>query len=856
MFRVDRIEDMGTMYEVQVHLVMRELRTELGMLIQVNQDKMLLMQSHENEVTLDEEQLLFIAGGQDNAVDEDVDEQPVQDLALNMDNMFQADDCNAFNFDVDEAPTAQIMFMENLSSSDPIYDEAGMSYDSNILTEVHDHDHYQDVVDEHHEAHEMHNDVQPNYVVDSHIDYTSDSNMISNDQYVKDNAGPVIQIDKSLTAELATYKEQVKLYDRRARFELTEKEQKIDEQLRIVITDRNTKEENMKKELYSVKMQLTSTINHNKSMVAEVTYLKKDFKQKENKYLEEFLDMKALKEKYKVAIGYKNPLCLTRAKQVQPALYNDYVTPKVLAPGMYAIDVEPIPPRLRNNREVHLDYLKHLKESVKTLHTKVGEAKVERPLDRSLASACLYTKHSQELLEYVVLIFLYFDSGCSKHMTGDRSRLRSFVKKFIEIVRFRSDHFGAIMRYGDYVIGNSMISRVYYMEGLGHNLFSIGQFYDSDLEVAFRKHSCYVQDMDGVELIKGSYGFNLYTISVEDMIKSSPICLLSKAFKTKSRLWHRHLNHLNFDTINDLARKDLVREDVATTCYTQNRSLIHTRNNKTPYELVHNKKPDLTFFRVFGALCYPKNDSEDLGKLQPTADIGIFPMFDECLEPPCVERPVSPAPVVQALVNSAGVVAESTLIEDNLVSLVDNNPFINVFAPEPSSDASSSRDVSSTESTYVSQTLHHLSKWSKDHPLDNIIGNPSRPVSTRKQLATDALYKDMTIYQMDLKTAFHNGEFKEEVYASQPEGFVDLDHSTHVYHLKKALYDLKQAHRAPRAWYDTLSWFLLDNKFSKGAIDPTLFTRKTGKHILLVQIYVDDIIFASIDPKACDIFFQ
>ncbi|GKF06121.1 retrovirus-related pol polyprotein from transposon TNT 1-94 [Tanacetum coccineum] len=101
---------------------------------------------------------------------------------------------------------------------------------------------------------------------------------------------------------------------------------------------------------------------------------------------------------------------------------------------------------------------------------------------------------------------------------------------------------------------------------------------------------------------------------------------------------------------------------------------------------------------------------------------------------------------------------------------------------------------------------------------------------------------------MDVKTAFLNGGLKEEVYVSQPEGFVDPDHSTHVYRLKKALYGLKQA---PRAWYNTLSRFLLDNKFSKGVVDPTLFTRKTGKHILLVQIYVDDIIFASTDPKAC-----
>ncbi|GJT72628.1 hypothetical protein Tco_1031914 [Tanacetum coccineum] len=347
---------------------------------------MLLMQAQENGVVLDEEQLLFLAGGHDTAVDEDVDESPVQDLALNVDNVFQADDCDAFDSDVDEAPTAQTMFMANLSSADPVYDEAGPSYDSDILSEVHEYDNYQDAVCEHHDAHEMHHDVQPNCVVDSNADYTSDSNMIPYDQYVKDNAEPVVQsnvsfvpndaymmiindmheqtaqsvsmneqnkvVNASLTAELATYKEQVELYERRAKFELTEREQKIEEQLRIVITDCNIKEENLKKELHSIKMQLNSTINYNKSMVEEVTSLKKDFKQKENKYLEEFLDMKALKDKVKdklykqdqslqtvhmlckpipyydeqrkVAIGYKNPLYLTRAKQVQPALYNGY----------------------------------------------------------------------------------------------------------------------------------------------------------------------------------------------------------------------------------------------------------------------------------------------------------------------------------------------------------------------------------------------------------------------------------------------------------------------------------------------------------------------------------------------------
>ena len=144
-------------------------------------------------------------------------------------------------------------------------------------------------------------------------------------------------------------------------------------------------------------------------------------------------------------------------------------------------------------------------------------------------------------------------------MTGDRSRLRNFVNKFIGTVRFGNDHFGAIMGYGDYVFGNNVISRVYYVDGLGHNLFSVGQFCDSDLEVAYRKHTCFVRQLDGMDLLKGKRDTNLYTISIEDMMQSSPICLLSKASKFKSWLWHRRLNHLNFGTINELTRKDLVR---------------------------------------------------------------------------------------------------------------------------------------------------------------------------------------------------------------------------------------------------------------------------------------------------------
>nr|GEW84131.1 retrovirus-related Pol polyprotein from transposon TNT 1-94 [Tanacetum cinerariifolium] len=935
-------------------------------------DKMLLMQAQENRVALDEKQLLFLA----------------------------ADDCDAFDFDVDEAPMAQTMFMANLSSTDHIYDKVGLSYDSDILSEVHDHDHYQDAVCEHHEEHEMHDNVQPNHFVNSHADYTSDSNMILYDQYVKDNVVLGVQINvssvpndaymmiyndmyepyaqsvsktswntivnNSLTTKLATHKEQVKLYERRARYELTEREQKIDEQLRIVITDRNFKEETLKKELHSVKLQLASTINHNKSMVEDRLY-------KQDQSLQTVHMLCKPKPYYnklnKVAIGYKNPLCLTRAKQVQRALYNsheiiennhvsnivhntedtleiaeitrrkindkmedpkcvnhkehfegiqkaltkeikeikdvfeeleaevdqnvidkkhveieqknllivndnliaeclskevfyvstnselnvsrftemhvahtiieahcleleaklsnlrdqihndnhnelvnrfsnlennvnsvikDHVKPTVLAPGNYAIDVRPIPPRIRNNREVHLDYLRHLKESVETLCEIVEEAKV-----------------------VVQIVLWYLDSGCSKHMTGDRSRLMNFMKKFIEIVRFGNDHFGAIMGYGDYVIGNSVISMVYYMEGLGYNLFSIRQFCDSELEFAFRKHSCYVRDIDDVELIKFSRGSNLYTISVEHMMKSSPICLLSKASKNKSWLWHRRLNHLNFGIINDLARKDLVRESLVLFVILQMTAKILDNYNQQlilEYSLVMHQEGKISLGLVpnlVPASPYVPPTNKDL-------EILFQPMFDEYIEHPRVERLVSLYPVVQVPINSA---AEYTLMEDNPIAPIDNNPFINVFALEPSSDASSSRDVSSAESTYVSQTLHHLAlKWIYKVKLDeygDVLKNKARLVAKG--------------YRQEKGIDF------EELFAP-------------VAHIEAIASSSPMLPQALQAWYDTLSQFLLDNKFSKGAVDPTLFIQKTGKHILLVQIYVDDIIFASTDPKACDIF--
>ncbi|GJY07851.1 putative ribonuclease H-like domain-containing protein [Tanacetum coccineum] len=399
-------------------------------------------------------------------------------------------------------------------------------------------------------------------------------------------------------------------------------------------------------------------------------------------------------------------------------------------------------------------------------------------------------------------------------------------------------------------------------------------------------------------------------------------------------------------------------EAVATACYTQNRSIIRLRYGKTPYEPLHDKPPDLSFFYVFGALCYPTNDSENLGKLQPKADIGIFivyaptkkafriynrrtrriietihvdfdeltamdsehsssgpalhemtpatissglmpnpppptpcvppsrsdwdllfqPLFDELLTPPpSVDYPapevVAPIHEVVAPVPAASTGSPSSTTvdqdapspsnsqttpetqspsisndveEDNhdiLVAHMSNDPYFGIPIPEVPSDQSSSLDSIHTIVHFDHQISKHNSKWTYDHLLENIIGELARPVSTRLQLHEQALfcYYDAFLTAIEPKTykdaltqSYWIEAMQEESMSSndleygssypdhinQLDGFVDLDNPNHVYKLKKALYGLKQA---PRAW--------------------------EGKELLLVQIYVDDIIFAASTPE-------
>nr|GEW66857.1 integrase, catalytic region, zinc finger, CCHC-type, peptidase aspartic, catalytic [Tanacetum cinerariifolium] len=379
--------------------------------------------------------------------------------------------------------------------------------------------------------------------------------------------------------------------------------------------------------------------------------------------------------------------------------------------------------------EHHLLFSKNKKHmSSACNNVKLATQNVKSKVVCAMCKYCLISVNH----DVVQLCLWCVDSGCSKHMTENLNLLINFVWKFLGTVHFGNDHVPAILGFGDLQWGNILITRVYFVEGLGYKFFSVWQLCDSDLEVAFRRNACFVRNLEGVDLLSGNRTTNLYTINLHEMVSASPICLMARASSTKSWLWHQRLSHCNFDTINDLAKNDLVSglpkfkyhkehlcpsceqgkskrashppkpvpnsrqrlhlfhmdlcgpmriasingkrtdnstefknqvlkeyfdnvgishqessvrtpqqngvverknqtlieaartmlifsraplflwaEAIATACFTQNRSIIHRRFNKTPYELINGRKPDISFLHVFGALCYPKNDKEN-----------------------------------------------------------------------------------------------------------------------------------------------------------------------------------------------------------------------------------------------------
>ncbi|GJR94443.1 gag-pol polyprotein [Tanacetum coccineum] len=479
---------------------------------------------------------------------------------------------------------------------------------------------------------------------------------------------------------------------------------------------------------------------------------------------------------------------------------------------------------------------------------------------------------------------------CSKHMTGNRSRLKNFVKKFIETVRFRNDHFGAIMGYGDYVIGDSVISRVYYVEGLGHNLFSVGKSKkythkpkseNTIMEVLHTLHMnlCRPMRMHSIN------GKKYILVIVDDYSRFTWVKFLRSKDETP-KFVIKFLKQIPVG-LNKIIRytrtnngTEFVNQNL--TEFYESVSITHQKSVlRTPQQNSVVERRNCTLVEATRTMMiFSKAPIEDLGKLKATTDIEIFVgyapnrkgyriynkrtqqimeiihmQFDELtkhmapvhpslgpepilmthgqIKSPSVERPVPPTLAVQVPVVLAGVAAGPTF-KDNPFAQVEDNPFVNVLAQEPSSEESSSGDVSSAESNQVIQPHNHLGKWSKDHLMDNVIVEPNNVKNAMDEACwfeamqeeiyefdqlqvwelvpkpdyvmiialkwiykvkldeygdvlknnvrifiANAASKNMIIYQMDVKTEFLNGELKEEVYdtAMVLTAYADADHA-------------------------------------------------------------------------------
>ncbi|GKE06838.1 retrovirus-related pol polyprotein from transposon TNT 1-94 [Tanacetum coccineum] len=205
------------------------------------------------------------------------------------------------------------------------------------------------------------------------------------------------------------------------------------------------------------------------------------------------------------------------------------------------------------NVELH-NLLNKMKE--KYVDTKFVKPSVVRQPNAVLGKPTPFIDSLEKTL--VEIIPFIVDSWCSKRMTGNLKLLCNFVEKFLGTLKFGNDQSAPILGYGDLVQGNITIKRVYYAEGLNHNLFSVGQFCNEDLEVAFRKSTCYVRDLKGNDLLTGSRGTNLYSITLQDTTSPNLIYLMAKSRSSQAWLWHHRLSHLNFDSINLLSKNDCV----------------------------------------------------------------------------------------------------------------------------------------------------------------------------------------------------------------------------------------------------------------------------------------------------------
>nr|GEW52429.1 hypothetical protein [Tanacetum cinerariifolium] len=454
----------------------------------------------------------------------------------------------------------------------------------------------------------------------------------------------------------------------------------------------------------------------------------------------------------KVLVALKETLRKLKGKTV----VNETVPLHSIDHELLKIDVAPLAPKVRNNKTSHTDYLRHTQEETTTLREIVervnllssasgsqpqGNTKSDR-IQQAQTKKKVLVSNLKIIKSLVVQIVLwYLDFGCSKHMTGDRSQLINFVQKFLGTVKFRNDHVAKIMGY--------------------------------DLEVAFRQHTCFICNLDGVDLLTGSQGNNLYTLSLQDIMASSPICLLSKASTTKSWLWHCRLSHLNVSAINHLARQGLVRESVNGKKYILVIVDDYSRFTWVKFLRSKDEAPDfiIKFLKMIqnGVVERRNRTLIEAARTINDWDLLFKPLFDELLNPsPSVDTqdPEVIAPIIEVIplvqTDSTGLPSltmvdqdapspskshtttktQSSVIpqdveEDNLdikVAHMGNDSLFGVPIPE----VTSVQSLSTASPHQFVQPDHpipqHTSKWTKDHLLNNIIDQLSRPVSTRLQL--------------------------------------------------------------------------------------------------------------------------
>nr|GEV82879.1 reverse transcriptase domain-containing protein [Tanacetum cinerariifolium] len=381
------------------------------------------------------------------------------------------------------------------------------------------------------------------------------------------------ETNADLTTKLARYKNQERCFEiNQEKDDKLEKINALHLSSAKQITTLNDEISNLNKQLSKEKSSISSLMEEKKK-------LKHDFKIQEDKFLDKEVDLEArikdlenilLKRdqtvqtmhmlnpkldsfyhsNQKMALGYSNPSHLKKAQQKQQSLYNGNLLLK-----------EHDPPTVYDSEET-LELAQESREKMRLLKKEIKPANYAKINHLTGVFVPQTTKSKEELFLSTVSNMVTVSKTISipnEDLSDDTtpSVARKFLNEVIQICLWCVDS-AAILGFGDLQWGNNLITRVYFIEGLGHNLFSVGQFCDSDLEVAFRRNACFVRNLEGVDLLKGYRSTNLYTINLHEMASASPIYLMARASSTKSWLWHQRLSHLNFDTINDLARNDLV----------------------------------------------------------------------------------------------------------------------------------------------------------------------------------------------------------------------------------------------------------------------------------------------------------